>query len=164
MYRGFLVCNREALAAPAKHYMMVCVLDCFHNVCDNCTGGWQFAGTASVEHGSSKHISFYHDPVEYIIHGIQRVVFSDHDRCYPGMNLFSVHAAGTKQLYRGSKLVCILKVHICDFGNTFCADVLVVYFFSCCHRCEDRDLTAGIVAFYVCLWVALCITKRLGLF
>ena len=136
---------------------MVRILNRFHNIRNDSACGRELSGSASVEHGSAQHVALYQNAVKYIIYGIQRMILSDHDRCDPCVNLIAVHAAGSKQLHGSSKLICILEIHIGNLRDALSTDILIVYFFSGCHCCKDRDLSAGIIALYICLRIAFCI-------
>ena len=152
----------KLLAAPADLLRLIAETDCGDHIPDNGAGCRQFPCSASIEHGRAQHISHNEDSVEHICHRIQRVLRVHEDRHDLQIDLSIFIHAGSEELDRRTHMCRVAGIHGSDFCDSLGRDLLVVYFFSCCDRSQDRDLSAGVISFNICLRVALRVAQFLG--
>ena len=142
-------------ASPADLLRLIAKTDRGDHVADNRAGGRELSGSASVEHGGSEHVSDYLDPVKYIGHSVQRIFGIHKDRCNLKIHLSVTVYTRSEELDRRSHAGRIAGIQPGDLCNSLRRDLLVIDFFSGNNCGQDRDLSAGVVAFNIRLRIAL---------
>ena len=149
---------------PAHHDVSAFVLCAVYDIGYNGTCGRKLSCSASVEHGITQYISVDEDGVEDTVYAVQRVFRVNHHRAYHGVILITHLAACCEQFDCGSHRGRIFDILCGDLCDSLGVNLFVIDFFSIGKRRKNRNFTAGIVAFYVCFRVALCVAKALCLF
>ena len=144
------------LFVPEAHdhlALMSCTVD---DIRYHCTGGGKLACAPSVVHGISQHIAGDKYRIEHSVYHGQGMVLGKHERCHHNFRCVIVNRTASAQQLDG--ILCsigIFKIRCGDLRNTLGRDFLGIHVFTKHQRRQNRDLTAGIIAFHIRLRIAL---------
>ena len=124
----------------------------------------QASRASAIEHCLTKHISFNENSVKRIHNRIKRISGIYHIRCNDSRYLIIAARACSEELYPRAYLSRIFEILRGDLCYSLCINIRMIYLLAVCNRRKYCNLSARIVAFYVCLGIFLGITHILRLF
>ena len=135
-----------------------------NNITHNSTCGRKFACSTSVKHCIAQYIAMYKHCIEYIIDIVQRMFRCQHKRCYQCTVTVSCLIAGSKKFDTSSQCFRVFDIGCCNLCDSFCMDVLEINLLPTYQRCENRNLSAGIMSLDISGRICFCISFLLCIF
>ena len=140
---------------------MSCDLD---NIRHNSARGRQLSGAAPVKHGVSQNIPMHKNGVEYIVHAVERMFRRQKERRNHCRITVLCLLTGGQKAYDSAHRRRIPDIRRRDVRDPLRVNILIVHLLSADQGSQNRNLSAGIISFYIRSRIFLRISLVLGIF
>ena len=144
------VCQLYFLFVPEAHDHLALMSRTVDDIRYDRTGGGKLTGAPSVIHGISQHIAGDKYGIEHTVYHGKRMLFGKQERCYHNLRSIVINGAASAQQLDGMiRGIGIFEIRRGDLRDALGGNLLGIHIFAEHQGRQDRNLTAGIVAFHI---------------